>query len=408
MSPRKKIFISYAHGDTFKRRDKEGIEVEVKVGDEVRKLAQWLNKQEGIEVVSDHIHSDCPPEEGWYTWMSKKIKEADVVLCACGEAYQRGLEKEGDGLGVPFEGAIITRAIYTARSKNRKFYPLLLPQENADSFVPDLLAPWNNGIALTDRKRILALIKAALKVLKVDGDGDGDGGGSKGMKNMPEKKIRELTKEVLKAYDDNKQEDEICELIETTLRSHQRKRLFMLFALFVLAVAVVVVFALFFFGPHSPNGGDSKCAGPSGQNGTAAEPQPNEWRPIGNALSSHCQEKDGNYVCHVDGNFDLCKARWVRITFAPNQAGKKFVLRLVPEGADFDKPIGVRWELIQIPANEDVVQLQLPLKAEAFGLKPEQMGKLVQIGVLSGDNAWGRPLQQDASKQASFERIEVQ
>jgi hypothetical protein len=134
-------------------------------------------------------------------------------------------------------------------------------------------------------------------------------------------------------------------------------------------------------------------------------PQPGKWQFLASARSSQVWDDQKAYSVYSDGAFDLSKARWMRITFGPSRAGTKFLLRLLPKGADFNKPIGVRWEPISIPASSVV---ELPLKAKEFGLTPQKMGQLVQIAILSGDNAWGRSLGQDASSHAYFEKIEVQ
>jgi len=60
-SAKKRVFISYAHDDKLK----------VEVG----KLVAWLNKQEGIEATSDHLHSKTPPKEGWQTWMLRNMSQ---------------------------------------------------------------------------------------------------------------------------------------------------------------------------------------------------------------------------------------------------------------------------------------------------------------------------------------------
>ena len=144
MSSVKRVFISYAHKD--------------KVQSEVGALVQWL-KQQGIEALSDHAHLERPPTQGWQAWMLHSIEDADVVLCICGEAYKRGFEKRGGGKGSTWEGAIVTVDLYESGGLNNKFYPIL-PQAHVDDFVPTLLKPWNNHIALAEWERILALIQA--------------------------------------------------------------------------------------------------------------------------------------------------------------------------------------------------------------------------------------------------------
>jgi len=129
-----------------------------------------------------------------------------------------------------------------------------------------------------------------------------------------------------------------------------------------------------------------------------------EWQAIGNTLSSQTWTDGKAYSVYIEGNFDFSQARFMRLTFESNQAGTQFLLRLVPEGADLDSMVGVRWSLLRIPA-EGVVEV--PLKASAFGLKPADMSRLMHIAILSGNNAWERPLGQDAKARATFQQIEI-
>jgi len=117
----------------------------------------WLNRQEGIEAISDHAHAVAPPLKGWQAWMLHSMEDADVVLCICGEEYKKGFEKRGGGLGTTWEGAIATIDLYHSQN-NRKYFPILV-QPGAHFFVPKLLQPWNNDIALTEREKIRALIQ---------------------------------------------------------------------------------------------------------------------------------------------------------------------------------------------------------------------------------------------------------
>jgi|GEM_PF-3420258 len=127
------------------------------------------------------------------------------------------------------------------------------------------------------------------------------------------------------------------------------------------------------------------------------------WQVI--AMSPNDSWSDGKaYSAYTDGVFDLSRSRSIRLTFDSSQAGTKFRLRLVPANADLNKPSGVRWEMESIPSDGIVT---LPLKAEDFGLKREDMRQLIQIAVLSGDNAWNSPMKQGADMQAVFHKIEV-
>jgi len=143
MSPLK-VFVSYAHKDNLR--------------EEVGALVQWLNEQEGIEAISDHLYRAVPPPQGWQAWMVHAIEDADVVLCICGAFYQKGFEVRGGTPGAIWEGAIATMDLYENFGWNEKYFPIL-PSAGLASFVPKLLRRWSNHIALTEREKILALIR---------------------------------------------------------------------------------------------------------------------------------------------------------------------------------------------------------------------------------------------------------
>jgi len=139
-----KVFISYAWNDNIKKE----------VGD----LVQWLNKQKGIETISDHYLSGVAPKDGWYAWMQHNVEDADIVLCICGEVYKKAFEKrEGGGKGSTWEGAIITTDLYESFCRNEKYFPIL-QKSNDRQFIPSLLKAWDSGVALAEWDRILHII----------------------------------------------------------------------------------------------------------------------------------------------------------------------------------------------------------------------------------------------------------
>jgi len=148
------VFISYAWNDHKK--------------EDIRALAEWLKGQKGIEVVYDQQYSNRPPDKGWQAWMLHSIEEADVVLCICGEVYKNGFEKRNIGsMGVAWEGAIVNIDMYENNGINSKYYPIL-PAAGAYECIPTHLKSWNNDIVLTDRERILALIRDKKKKVSSD------------------------------------------------------------------------------------------------------------------------------------------------------------------------------------------------------------------------------------------------
>jgi|GEM_PF-3027496 len=135
----------------------------------------------------------------------------------------------------------------------------------------------------------------------------------------------------------------------------------------------------------------------------APPPKPAElWQLIADAPSIRTGSDEEAYWVYAVGQFDLSEAHSMRLSFAPSQAGTKFLLRLVPMGSGFS---GLHSEIFSIPASGIV---EVPLKAAAFGLKPANMRQLKEIAVISGSHAWGRSLEQPADKRADFKKIEVQ
>ncbi len=121
-----RVFISYSH-DNEEHRER------------VLSLSDQLN-DDGIECFIDKYVTS--PPEGWPVWMVKQIKHSDFVLIVCTEKYMNRFEqedeKEDEGFGVAFEGAIITQSIYNQHSKNYQFIPIVFDEDNI-KFIPLLL-----------------------------------------------------------------------------------------------------------------------------------------------------------------------------------------------------------------------------------------------------------------------------
>jgi tetratricopeptide (TPR) repeat protein len=108
-----RVFISYSH-DSPEHADR------------VLTLADRL-RSEGIDCHLDQYETS--PPEGWPRWMLNQVESADFVLVICTETYNlrfRGKEKPGSGLGVKWEGAIITQELYDAEANNTRFVPVVL------------------------------------------------------------------------------------------------------------------------------------------------------------------------------------------------------------------------------------------------------------------------------------------
>lgn len=112
------VFISYSHDSAAH-------------AGRVLGLAKRLH-DDGIGIILDQNVNGSPPE-GWPRWMMNGLTAASHVLVICTEAYDRrfrGLEVPGKGKGADWEGALITTALYEARSRTNKFIPVLF--ERAD------------------------------------------------------------------------------------------------------------------------------------------------------------------------------------------------------------------------------------------------------------------------------------
>jgi tetratricopeptide (TPR) repeat protein len=108
-----RVFISYSH-DSPEHADR------------VLALAHRL-RAEGIDCHLDQYETS--PPEGWPRWMLNQVEAADFVVVVCTETYNlrfRGKAEAGTGLGVKWEGAIITQELYDAESNNTRFVPVVL------------------------------------------------------------------------------------------------------------------------------------------------------------------------------------------------------------------------------------------------------------------------------------------
>lgn len=107
-----KVFISYSH-DSPEHMDR------------VLELSNRM-RQDGIDCDIDQYEDS--PTEGWPRWMIRQINKADFVLVICTGTYNRrfrGIEETGKGLGVKWEGAVVTQELYNAESDNTKFIPVV-------------------------------------------------------------------------------------------------------------------------------------------------------------------------------------------------------------------------------------------------------------------------------------------
>jgi SEFIR domain len=79
----------------------------------------------GIDVILDrYVHP--APAEGWPLWMDRYLDEAEFVLMVCTEIYARrvmGPVEPGKGLGVLWEGRLISNRIYYDKPSGSAVHP---------------------------------------------------------------------------------------------------------------------------------------------------------------------------------------------------------------------------------------------------------------------------------------------
>ena len=125
-----KVFISYSH-DTAAHQDR------------ILALADRL-RDEGIDCNLDQY--EPAPAEGWPRWMEREFRDADFILVVCTETYRRrfeGREERGKGLGVKWEGAIITQELYQNETINARFIPVVFAAEDL-AHIPDQLSHYTH------------------------------------------------------------------------------------------------------------------------------------------------------------------------------------------------------------------------------------------------------------------------
>jgi tetratricopeptide (TPR) repeat protein len=121
-----RVFISYSHDSEEHRNN-------------IADLAQTLREQ-GIDAHIDQFY-ESPPPLSWPMWMMDQIESADFVLLAFTDTYARrflGRETPGRGLGVRWEGAIITSELYHAVDDEVKYIPVVVSMVDARLIPPPL------------------------------------------------------------------------------------------------------------------------------------------------------------------------------------------------------------------------------------------------------------------------------
>ncbi|MEB4592523.1 tetratricopeptide repeat protein, partial [Candidatus Thiothrix sp. Deng01] len=157
-TPNPIVFISYAHEGSLQQQ--------------VKALADWLTAHQ-VQAITDHPHTNRPPEKGWRAWMQHNVEDADLVLIVCSERYKNLFEKrevpDDGGRGVSWESGIITDDLYNARLRNRRFFPIL-PDGGDRQHIPVVLRDWDNNHRFpSGNERILSLIRDEIRIPTPDG-----------------------------------------------------------------------------------------------------------------------------------------------------------------------------------------------------------------------------------------------
>ncbi len=120
-----KVFISYSY-DSEEQIDR------------VLELSNRL-RRDGIDCNIDQYEQS--PAKGWYRWMIDEIEKANFVLTVCTPKYLRRFranEENGVGMGVTWEGSIITQELYAQAGRNSKYIPVIFTQRDTGS-IPKIL-----------------------------------------------------------------------------------------------------------------------------------------------------------------------------------------------------------------------------------------------------------------------------
>ena len=119
------VFVSYSHDSPAHM-------------DRVLALCDRL-RRDGINAEMDQY--EAAPLEGWPRWTLRQTEAADFMLIVCTETYRRrfdGKEEKGRGLGVAWEGAVATQALYDAAAAGGKFVPIVFAPED-EAHIPTIL-----------------------------------------------------------------------------------------------------------------------------------------------------------------------------------------------------------------------------------------------------------------------------
>ena len=135
-----RVFVSYSHDSSEHRAN-------------ILDLTQELRRA-GIDAQIDQFVESAPPLS-WPLWMNEQIDQADYVLAVVTETYARRFmnrEQPGRGLGVRWEGAIITSELYHASDDRVKYIPVVVDASDS-TYIPTplRLTTWYNVHTIGNR-----------------------------------------------------------------------------------------------------------------------------------------------------------------------------------------------------------------------------------------------------------------
>ncbi|UOQ43573.1 TIR domain-containing protein [Halobacillus salinarum] len=133
-----KVFISYSQ-DSKAHADK---------------VLQFSNRlrMEGIDTILDQY--EAFPKEGWTRWMDRNITDSDFCLLICTELYYKrvmGIEEEGRGLGVRWEGHLIYQHLYQSGTKSAKFIPVVFEEKDLE-YIPAPIRSYSHYVLTSEEE----------------------------------------------------------------------------------------------------------------------------------------------------------------------------------------------------------------------------------------------------------------
>lgn len=146
-----RAFVSYSH-DSSEHREL------------VLNFVQSLRRN-GVDAWADFFVESDPPAN-WPVWMHTQVEEAHYVLTVVTETYARRFnqkEEPGVGVGVRWEGTLITADIYYSTTKKMKYIPVVFSSADV-RHIPKPLSLTNRYVVSPgDDSTLIPLLRHLLK-----------------------------------------------------------------------------------------------------------------------------------------------------------------------------------------------------------------------------------------------------